>query len=81
MLRDKPFASKAFQPYLSNFLHVYTRVQYAEKTKIPPELVIELAIAYFLDPDSMTFDDYQVRVEKSSIIWLKEYADASATAA
>ncbi|MEO1622484.1 MAG: hypothetical protein AAFU53_15805 [Cyanobacteria bacterium J06632_3] len=56
-------------------------IQYAEKTEIPSELVIELAIAHFLDPDSVTFDDCEVKVEKTSIAWLKEYADAAATAA
>ena len=56
-------------------------IQYAEKIEIPSELVIELAIAHFLDPDSVTFDDCQVKVEKTSIAWLKEYADAAATAA
>ncbi|MEL6351623.1 MAG: hypothetical protein AAFR58_07655 [Cyanobacteria bacterium J06627_28] len=56
-------------------------IQYAEKTEIPSELVIELAIAHFLDPDSVTFDDCQVKVKKTSIAWLKEYADATATAA
>ncbi len=57
-------------------------MEYAEKTAIPSELVIELAIAHFLDPDSMTFDDCQVKVEQTSIAWLKQYADnESATAA
>ena len=56
--------------------------QYAEKTEIPSELVIELAIAHFLDPDSVTFDDCQVKVQQNSIAWLKQYADdAAATAA
>lgn len=40
---------------------------YAQKTEIPPEFVIELAIAHFLDPDSVTFDDCQVKVEQTSI--------------
>ena len=57
-------------------------IEYAEKTDLPPELVIELAIAHFLDPDSVTFDDCQVKVEQNSIAWLKQYADArGATAA
>ncbi|MEN8443584.1 MAG: hypothetical protein ABG776_01080 [Cyanobacteria bacterium J06555_13] len=56
-------------------------IQYAKKTEMPSELVIELAIAHFLDPDSVTFDDCQVKVEKTSIAWLKENADASVTAA
>ncbi|MEL7072365.1 MAG: hypothetical protein AAGN15_27515 [Cyanobacteria bacterium J06581_3] len=56
--------------------------QYAEKTEIPSELVIELAIAHFLDPDSVTFDDCQVKVQQNSIAWLKQSAsDAAATAA
>lgn len=57
-------------------------IQYAEQTEIPSELVIELAIAHFLDPDSVTFDDCQVKVEQTSITWLKQYAgSAAATAA
>ena len=57
-------------------------LEYAEKQKLPNELVIELAIAHFLDPDSVTFDDCQVRVEQTSITWLKQYAqDEPATAA
>ncbi|MGC1528973.1 MAG: hypothetical protein WA783_23215 [Phormidesmis sp.] len=55
-------------------------IQYAEQTEIPEELVIELAIAHFLDPDSVTFDDCQVKVEQTSIAWLKQYADEVAAA-
>lgn len=56
-------------------------ISYAEQTEIPAELVIELAIAHFLDPDSVTFDDCQVKVEQNSIAWLKQYAGETATAA
>lgn len=55
-------------------------IQYAEQIEIPGELVIELAIAHFLDPDSVTFDDCQVKVEQTSIAWLKQYADEAAAA-
>lgn len=55
-------------------------IAYAEQTEIPAELVIELAIAHFLDPDSVTFDDCQVKVEQTSIAWLKQYADEAAAA-
>lgn len=55
-------------------------IAYAEQTEIPAELVIELAIAHFLDPDSVTFDDCQVKVEQTSIAWLKQYADEVAAA-
>ena len=54
---------------------------YAQKTEIPPEFVIELAIAHFLDPDSVTFDDCQVKVQQGSIAWLKQYADDAAMTA
>lgn len=50
-------------------------IAYAEQTEIPAELVIEIAIAHFLNPDSVTFDDCQVKVEQTSIAWLKQYAD------
>lgn len=57
-------------------------IQYAEKMELPSELIIELAIAHFLDPDSVTFDDCQVKVEQTSIAWLKQYAgNEAATAA
>lgn len=56
-------------------------MQYAEKTQLPAELVVELAIAHFLDPDSVTFDDCQVKVEQTSIAWLKEYAGNEAVTA
>lgn len=49
--------------------------QYAEKAEMPAEFVIELAISHFLDPDSVTFDDCQVKVEQSSMAWLKQYAN------
>ena len=52
------------------------------RREIPSELVIELAIAHFLDPDSVTFDDCQMKVEQTSITWLKQYAgNTAATAA
>lgn len=64
--------------------------QYAEKTEIPSDFVIVLAIlrrsgfaiAHFLDPDSVTFDDCLVKVQQGSDAWLKQYAvDAAMTAA
>ena len=55
-------------------------MQYAEQTGIPAELVIELAIAHFLDPDSVTFDDCQVKVDQTSIAWLKQSANEAAAA-
>lgn len=55
-------------------------IEYAEQTEIPAELVIELAIAHFLDPDSVTFEDCQVKIEQTSIAWLKQYADKAAAA-
>jgi predicted transcriptional regulator len=56
--------------------------QYAQVTEMPPEFVIELAIAHFLDPDSVTFDDCRIKVQQGSIEWLKQHAQApSVTAA
>lgn len=48
--------------YLSE-LPAFIRVaiaEYATRNDMPPEFVVELAIAHFLDPDSITFDDCQV---------------------
>lgn len=55
--------------------------EYAARAKIPAELVIELGIAHFLDPDSVTFDDCQVKVERGSIAWLKQYANSASVPA
>jgi hypothetical protein len=34
--------------------------EYCKETQLSPELVIELAIAHFLDVDSVTFDDCRI---------------------
>ncbi|OUL21800.1 hypothetical protein BV378_25970 [Nostoc sp. RF31YmG] len=34
--------------------------EYSKETQLPPELVIKLAIAHFLDVDSVTFDDCRI---------------------
>lgn len=46
-------------------------IQYADKNEMPAELVIELAITHFLDPNSVAFDDYQFKVQQDSIKWLQ----------
>lgn len=40
---------------------------YSERNKMPNEFVVELAIAHFLDPDSVTFDDCQVGLQRERI--------------
>jgi hypothetical protein len=56
--------------------------QYAQAAEMPPDFVIELVIAHFLDPDSVTFDDCRIKVQQGSIEWLKQHAhDPAATAA
>lgn len=47
---------------------------YATANEMPPEFVLELAIAHFLDPDAVTFDDCQVGVQREQIELLKRYA-------
>lgn len=37
---------------------------YAAEQEIPPKFVVELAIAHFLDPDSATFDDCQIGLQR-----------------
>lgn len=49
-------------------------VHYAETNEMPPEFVLELAIAHFLDPDAVTFDDCQVGVQREQVELLKQYA-------
>jgi hypothetical protein len=56
--------------------------QYAMKNEMPAEFVVELAIAHFLDPDSVTFDDCQVGVQRDRVELLRLYRAArQATAA
>jgi hypothetical protein len=49
---------------------------YAQANEMPPEFVLELAIAHFLDPDSVTFADCQVGVQREQIELLKQYSAA-----
>lgn len=43
--------------------------------------MIELAIAHFLDPDSVTFDDYRIRVQRNLVEQLKQQPRNQAIAA
>lgn len=45
--------------------------QYAIENEMPAEFVVELAIAHFLDPDSVTFDDCQIGVDRDRVELLK----------
>lgn len=45
--------------------------QYAIDNEMPPEFVVELAIAHFLDPDSVTFDDCHITVQRDRVEQLK----------
>jgi len=45
--------------------------QYAAEDELPPEFVVELAIAHFLDPDSMTFDDCQTGLQQDQLALLR----------
>ena len=56
--------------------------QYAIKNEMPAEFVVELAIAHFLDPDSVTFNDCQVGVQRDRVELLRLHHNArQATAA
>lgn len=44
---------------------------YAAENDMPPEFVVELAIAHFLDPDSMTFDDCQTGLQRDRLELLR----------
>ncbi len=56
--------------------------QYALENEMPAEFVVELAIAHFLDPDSVTFDDCQIGVRRDRVELLKLHHEArQATAA
>jgi hypothetical protein len=40
--------------------------------EMPSEFVVELAIAHFLDPDSMTYEDCQVGIGRAQVERLKQ---------
>lgn len=46
---------------------------YAAEDGMPPEFVVELAIAHFLDPDSVTFEDCLIGVQRSRVELLRQY--------
>jgi predicted transcriptional regulator len=46
--------------------------EYANETEMPSEFVVELAIAHFLDPDSMTYEDCQVGIGRAQVERLKQ---------
>jgi hypothetical protein len=48
---------------------------------MPAEFVVELAIAHFLNPDSVTFDDCQVGVRRDRVELLKLHHEARQAAA
>ena len=55
--------------------------QYAIENEMAAEFVVELAIAHFLDPDSVTFDDCQVGVQRDRVELLKLHHEARQTTA
>lgn len=55
--------------------------QYAIENEMPAEFVVELAIAHFLDPDSVTFDDCQIGVDRDRVELLKLHHKAWLSAA
>ncbi|GAB4205272.1 MAG: hypothetical protein Fur006_61190 [Coleofasciculaceae cyanobacterium] len=44
---------------------------YAAEDNMPPEFIVELAIAHFLDPDSMTFNDCQTELQRDRLELLR----------
>jgi hypothetical protein len=55
---------------------------YAAEDEIPPEIVVELAITHFLDPDSVTFDDCLAELQHDQVELLRQQkGDRQATAA
>jgi predicted transcriptional regulator len=46
--------------------------EYANEIEMPSEFVMELAIAHFLDPDSMTYEDCQVGIGRAQVERLKQ---------
>jgi hypothetical protein len=54
---------------------------YAVEQEMPPEFVVELAIAHFLDPDCVTFDDCQVGLQRDRIELLRHQKQVQQQAA
>jgi predicted transcriptional regulator len=52
--------------------------EYASETEMPSEFVVELAIAHFLDPDSMTYEDCQVGIGRAQVERLKQKREQAA---
>jgi predicted transcriptional regulator len=50
---------------------------YAHELEMPSEFVVELAIAHFLDPDSMTYEDCQTGVARAQVERLKQKREQS----
>ncbi len=44
---------------------------YAQSTELSPDIVITFAIAHFLDPDSMTFNDCQTELQRDQLELLR----------
>lgn len=56
-------------------------VQYAVENEMPPDFVVELAITHFFDPDSVTFDDCQIEVQRDRVELLKRHQNVQQSAA
>lgn len=60
-------------PHTEAALHTAIE-RYAVETGMPPEVVIELVVAYLLDADAVTFDDCNVGVQRELLERLQRYA-------
>ena len=79
--RQTPAEDTGLLAELTLFLETKIR-QYANDAEVPSEFVIELAIAHFLDPDSITFDDCRIKIQGDLVEWLKQnHKNRAATAA
>jgi predicted transcriptional regulator len=52
--------------------------EYANEVEMPSEFVVELAIAHFLDPESMTYEDCQVGIGRAQVERLKQKREQAA---
>jgi predicted transcriptional regulator len=52
--------------------------EYANEVEMPSAFVVELAIAHFLDPDSMTYEDCQVGIGRAQVERLKQKHEQAA---
>lgn len=73
-LDDKPSYSEAGSILGDLPASIQSEIEnYAAEDGMPLEVLVELAIAHFLDPDSVTFDDCRVGIQRDRVELLRRH--------